>query len=245
MSIIARCTYPNPINNGALPPVPRPQDAPSLAPAQGDHVFGDVIGVIDNALAAVFGGGAVWRQRMRAYSVPLDEAWAGLAQLDLGHSGANQPLVARRGAAERDRHAHMFGGYSGRLQWQWCEIICAGFPAGGGGEDRRIGGRTKAWRSEVLKALDDVLDNLVDDTALRAYIANPGQERQANPATVFHDALSLARAQAVTAGLNGPGKARIEQVLRNYDSLRNAVLGLLDRFDTETRTFDPTTGRWS
>ncbi|OHX16160.1 hypothetical protein [Chromobacterium sphagni] len=213
MSLIVHCAYQNPINGGILPAVPQVAQSPRLAPAQGDHVFGDVVGVVGNALTEIFGGGVNWQNRMRAYNANLAAQWTGLTQVDLGHTGAHPPVVARQGAPEVDRHAHMFGGYGNRLQWYWCEVVCAGFQ--GGIEDRRVGGKTQAWKNQVMGAFDEVINNLVDETALRAYIANPGQTRQADPNSVLHTPVSLARATAIANGLNGPGKARIQQILGN------------------------------
>lgn len=241
MPIIPNCNQPNPMG-AALPAAPVAAAAPNLAPAQGDHVFGDVVGVIGNALAAVFGGGANWPQRMAAYNATLAELWNGLTQVDLGHAAHGAPVVARAGAPEQDQHAHMFGGYANRLQWQIAEIVCAGYA--NGAEVRRVGGATTAWRNAVLGALDDLLTVLVDDTALRAYIPNPNAIRQA-AAGVVHPPISLATATATAAALNGPGRANVQAILTRYGSLRGSVDGLLRRFDGPVKQLNPANNSWA
>jgi hypothetical protein len=129
MPLLAGCQYPNPVA-AALPVPPVAGAAPNLAPAQGDHVFGDVIGTIGTALQLIFGGGANWNNRMRAYSPILEVLWDGLANANFGHGG-HAPTVARHGAPEPDEHAHVFGGYAVRLQWTLCEFVCTGFLPGG------------------------------------------------------------------------------------------------------------------
>lgn len=241
MPLIQECIYQNPVA-AALAPAPVAGAAPALAPAQGDHLFGDVVGTIETALQLIFGGGALWRNRMQTYNSTLRTIWDGLGTVDLGH-GANPPIVQRNGAAEPDEHSHMFGGYSVRLQWNLCEVVCAGFV--NQAETRRVGGSVRAWKSNVLSSFDDLMNHLVDSTALAFYIATPNQIRQANAGVVRHAPMSLANAIVFTNGHNGPGKARVARVLTAYGGLRSAVSGLLDRFDGAVRTFNVATGAWT
>jgi hypothetical protein len=242
MPLIAGCTYANPVG-AALPAQPNAIAAPPLAPAQGDHLFGDVVGTIETALQSIFGGGERWQTRMRNYSAILDSLWAGLTAIDLGH-GANPPVVQRNGAPEPDEHAHMFGGYSRRFQWHLCEIVCTGFV--NGQESRQIGGSTVAWKNNVLAGFDDLLANLVDSTALAFYINTPRAIRAANPAAVRHPTHSLAVARTYANNNPGrPGQARVLQVVTAYDSLRGSLDGLLYRLDGPTKKLDPATNTWS
>ena len=240
MPLIAGCPHANPIA-GALPAQPIALAAPPLAPAQGDHLFGDVVGTIETALQSIFEGGALWRTRMRNYSTTLDSLWAGLTTIDLGH-GVNPPIVQRNGPPEPDEHSHMFGGYSRRFQWHLCEIVCAGFV--NGQESRRIGGSTRAWKNDVLASFDDLLDHLVDSTALAFYINTPNAIRAANPPAVRHPIHSLAVARTYANNNLGPGTARVLPVLAAYDSLRRSLDGLLYRLDGPTKILNAATNTW-
>jgi hypothetical protein len=234
MPLIQGCTYNNPVCP-ALPAPPVATGATLTAPGQGDHVFGNVLGAIETALQTIFGGGQDWDTRMRNYNVNLETVWNGLKRVDFGH-GANPPIVYRAGADEPDEHAHVFGVYSQRLQWKLCEIVCTGFAPG---EVRRIGGATPAWKTSVLESFGELMDSLVDNTAIVQYITTlPNTIRAANPVMVRHTPMSLANARVYAANHNGPGKNRVTQVLNAYGSLHESVRGLLDRFDGSIRTLN-------
>jgi len=244
MPLLSDCdaTFQNPFGQ-AIPAAPNILLAPALAPNQGDHVFGDVLGTIETALQRIFGGGQVWPTRMENYSSLLSNVWTGLQAVDLGH-GAAAPLVTRAGAAETDQHSHMFGGYSARLQWEMAEIVCTGFAPNGGGERRRIGGYKKSWKKAVLKRFDELMNNLVDSTAIAFYIATPNAIRNSNANTV-HAPWSLAHAVQQVTPMNGPGKGTITPVLDRYDSLRNSIDGLIGRFELPTRSLNVNNNTWA
>lgn len=242
MPLIQGTGFVNPIAAG-MPAIPNPTLAPNLAPAQGDHIFGDVLGAVETAFQAIFGGGAAWVSRMGSYNSTMRATWEGFGVVDYGH-GALPPIVNRQGAAEPDEHAHVFGGYSQRLQWILCEITCAGFGPGGAGEVRKIGGYSKKWKKEVLRHFDDLLDHLVDSSALHFYIPTPTTIRNANPAQVRHNPISLAAANLYTTNTNGQGKARVQTVLTSYDTLRNSFEGLIGRFDGSTKTLNIVNDTW-
>ncbi len=242
MSLITGCTYANPAG-AALPILPVAAAAPSLAPAQGDHLFGDVVGTIETSFQLIFGGGANWTVRMRNYNSMLQVLWNGLSGVDFGH-GNNPPLVNRNGLPEPDEHSHVFGGYSSLLQWNLCEIVCTGFPPEGG-ESRRIGVASRAWKTAVLSSLDKLLNHLVDSTAIAFYIATPNAIRNANPGAVRHVPMSLTNAVTYAATHNGPGKNRVTQVLTTYQILRNSVTGLLDRFEGSEKVLNYPQDTWT
>lgn len=244
MPLIRNSPYNNPIAL-ALPAAPNPALAVNLAPAQGDHLFGDVLGTIETALQNIFGGGAAWTARMSAYNATMRTVWDGMQLVDYGH-GALPPVVNRAGATEPDEHAHVFGGYSQRLQWQLCEIVSTGFnPPPIGGEVRSIGGYSRAWKNSVLENLDELLAHLVDDTALRFYIATPNAIRAAAPLAVRHVAVSLAAANAYAAAHAGPGRARVQAVLLPYANLRSSVEGLISRFEGNIKTLNTVNDTWA
>ncbi len=237
MPLLPGCTFNNPINNGQIPAVPDPRQAPNLAPNQGDHVFGDVIGTVQTSLQNIFGGGAEWVNRFQGFSQPAFEQWQAFNRFDLGHTGNNQPIMQRNGAPEPDEHAYVFGIYSQRFQWSFCEIVCAGFVAGL--ESRQIGGGSSAWRTSVMSRFDDVLKRLVDQTALTAYLQAPQNIRQADPINVRHPVISLQEARDLanlTNQSNSQSKNRILQIYGNFHSARANLEGMLMRFDGPTRT---------
>lgn len=226
-----QCNYNNPTNI-AMPAIPLLAGAPMLAPAQGDHVFGNIIGSLETSLQDIFGGGAGWLNRLQAWNSVAHSLWVGISQMDIGHNGINEPCVNRNGMPETDQHAHMFGGYANRLQWQLTEIVCSGFLVGGGGEDRTIFRGTRTWRQRTMGHLDALLTVLVDQTALTAYMNNPNQVRNA-AAGVVHNPISLTVASNQANLHNGPGSARIRQICSNIKTARNSIEGFLMRFDSQ------------
>ena len=238
---LLKTTNRNPVA-AVLPPVPAPGGATPLAPAQGDHVFGDVVGVIETALKAIFGSEAGLEGRIAGYNPTLATVWTGLKGVDFGH-GPQQPVVQRQGSPEPDEHAHMFGGYGLRLQWWLAEIVDTGFR--NGVTERKVGGATRAWANQVKGAVNDLLANLVDETALTAFVQAPRTVRPAQPAQVRHPAISLTRAGALVDRLQGPGKAAAQAVLTRYATVPNAVTGLIDRLEGSVRSFDHRTNKWT
>jgi len=236
MPLVQSCPTAN-IMGATLPPIPAPTVATRTQPTQGDHVLGDVIGAMTTAMQAIFGGGAIWLQHLSSYNQILERPWLDLSRLDLGHA-LNAPIVGRNDFKEYDQHAHMFGIYSARLQWTLCEIVCLG--DGLTGQARIIAGATRAWKSAVMAALDDLLNHLVDETALHAYIRNPTAIRHGN-ITTQHRAISLAAAIAYTGANHGIGKARVAEILANYSQLRPSVAEILARFHDRKKIFNPTT----
>lgn len=241
MSLVTGCAYNNPAG-AVLPAQPAAAAAPNLAPNQGDHVFGDVAGTIGNAFGHVFGGGALVPTRINNYNSVLASTWQGFAAANFGHAG-NPPVVNRQGAPEPDEHAHMHGGYSQRLQWQICEIVCAGHA--NGAEVRMIAGLKSTWRNAVLASLDEYFNHFVDETALQFYLASPNAIRQANPAGVRHRAISLAAAHLYVTNNNGPGKASLQTVITNLQTVPGQLRGMLDRFSGSLKTLNPVNNTWA
>lgn len=229
------------IGAAAAPAVPAAAGAPNLAPLQGDHIFGDALGVIGNAFQDVMGGGALWQARFRGFNEDVARLWAGQAARNMGH--ADHTFVANRhGAAEPDQHAHMFGGYSARLRWQIVEIGRIDNAT----QNRQINGRTNAWKRHVMGALEDLLDHAVDDTALRYFLANGPGNRAADAANVVHQAISLRAAGDICDNANHAGRrAQVQGILTAYGSLPGALRGILDRWPVGTRTFNHATDTWA
>jgi len=228
----------NPINGGAEPPVPNRQNAGQEAPQQGDHVFGDTIGAVRNALMRIVGGGQVWETRLEAYSGPAREAWNTLYARDLGHA-ANPPLVHRQGAPETDEHSYMFGRQALRFQFAMCELVCQRQ-----GQPQRIGGATRRWRSKVMGEFDTLMTVLVDGTALDALLAHPNQVRQADPANIRHPAISKQAAQDRAANGHGNNAARILNMCGAYALARNDLETIIFRFAPGLMMWDDMNDRW-
>lgn len=237
---LLRTTNRNPVSP-ILPQTPAAASATPEAPAQGDHVFGDILGAIRTALEKIFGSGLGLDGRIAAYNKTLSPLWTGMQSLDLGH-GPQQPVVQRRGLAEPDEHAWMFGGYARILQWRMAEIVDTGFA--GGARVLRIGGATNLWKRQVKSALEDLLLHSIDETALRAYVQAPGTIRQANPAQDRHRAISPNQALMILGQIQGPGRAGIQGVLGRWGMLPNSVMGLIDRLDGPTQKFDYLLNGW-
>jgi hypothetical protein len=229
MPLNPHCSAHNPVS-ATMPAVPTTIGLQATANDQGDHVFGDVLGTISNGLMAIFGGGQNWQQRMNAYNTVLTSIWSDLSRLDYGH-GANPPIVARTPAgaagAEIDQHATVFGGYARRLQWQLAEVVCIG-----ANDIRSIGADAaamKAWRTAVLARFDDLMNHLVDRTALVAFLANGSAARTASHNEV-HAAIALTAAKALVPA-NGAGHAAaLAAPLASFGHLRDNFSALLDRF---------------
>lgn len=229
------------IGGAAVPAVPAVAAAPSLAPMQGDHLFGDALGVIGNAFQDLMGGGALWQTRFSAFDGDVARLWAGQAARNMGH--ADHTFVANRnGAAEPDRHAHMFGGYSARLRWQITQIG----QLDAASQNRQIDGVSSPWKRAVMSALEDLLDNCVDETALRYFLAHGAGNRAANPGGVNHDAISIRAAGDITDAANHAGrKAQVQGMLTALGSLPNSLRGIIDRWPLATRTYTHATGVWT
>ncbi len=230
---ISTCQFRNPVGND--PPVPIPDQALALAPIQGDHVFGDIIGMIQTALQNIFGGGQNWINRFQSYNMSAYMNWISLSGLNLGHAGVNEPLVTRQGVAEIDQHAYCFGRFSERFQWAFCEIVCSGYNQGV--EQRTIFVGNKSWRRNVMGRFDGVLDNLVDSTALTWYFHHPNQIRQAAN-DVIHQPISLQVARQQATVLHNNRSARVIQICQNIDNARASLEGLLMRFSSVKATWD-------
>lgn len=235
-----KCTNPS---NRKLPAVPIPTGAVQLIPDH-DHLFGDVIDAINTALQKIFGGTTLWKTRMEYFNPVLATIWCGLGNVDLGHSNGSDISTARTIGSEIDEHAHMFGYYAARLQWHLCEIVCTACDNKectnyGRGNEHMISGATRAWKKNVLTSYDDVIENLVDSTALDFYIKTPDGKRK-TAVNIRHPTISLAAARAyVNAnGTHRGATARVNQVLDRFVSLRGTFEGFLERFDGSTKTFN-------
>lgn len=227
MPIDPKCSCKNPVG-ATKPTIPNANTAPSEAPKQGDHVFGDVLGMMRSALQTVFGGMHDWDKVLQSWNQGVFETWQQISGLDFGH-GAQPPLGHRTGLAEPDEHSLLFGAYAAQFRWTFCEILCECAT-----QPYAISGATRAWKAAVLAALQRVLDHAVDETALDAYIRAPTQTRQGNPNAVRHTPISLAVARARVGTLNGNAtvKRRVLEVLDRLDATKEYLRGLLDRWPT-------------
>ncbi len=243
MPLIKGCSGSNPIREeggggGANEPgAPDETQAVNSNPGQGDHVFGTVASTIETALQRIFRAGQGWEVRMGKYDTTMKMSWNELESLDLGHSA--DPPVANRTGVEIDEHNVVFGGYSRRLQWKLCEIVC--IENNNGTWKYRVGGYTRQWEADVLLRLDDVLEHLVDSTALRDYLHKQGAKRKLDQGEVGrrHAAVSLTTAEEITNAFTGGNvkateKSRIVEICggNNMGRVRNILRTILQRFES-------------
>ena len=231
MPLVDNCNQANTFQ-AAIPAAPLAAGAMALAPMQGDHIFGDVLGVVGNGFQDIFGGGAAWQNRFASFDNMAAMLWAGQAARNLGH-GNHEFISQTAGAPEMDRHAHMFGGYAARLRWQICEIVCV-HPAG----TRIVGRMQNRWKRQVMAALGDVFNNFVDETALQHYLANGNGVVRNAAAGVNHDAISLNAASAIAAANGGPRSAGTVAMIDTIKRFEFALRGILDRWPTTDKFWD-------
>lgn len=182
--------------------------------------------------------------RMRYYNPTLFTLYRSLNALDLGHlrvrGGGNLPIVADRPRGrngplpEEDNHSRYFGEHSRNLPWQICEIVAVRY------EIRKIGGSTKAWKSEVMRRFDTLIAGLVDETALRRYL---GLNLPLND-PITHQPISTLAAGEVTiealplAPEREAERMRITSVIRNVSFARHCLVAMLLRLDGPIRRLE-------
>jgi hypothetical protein len=216
-----------------------------------DHVFGAVVPAIEGAFKNIFGAGENWKQRMHDFNPNLATLWGSLCTIDFGHG--LQPPVVKRTNDETDQHAYAFGWYVQRLQWQLCEIVCTNNVIGNS-EERSISPATQGWKIAVKHELAGVMNNLVDETALKLYInntqnakpqpkksqANKPQRNKAlatNPTAeiaipeVLHPPMSFAAARTYASSVNSDRARRVMEILGKFVLIPELMDELLNQFD--------------
>lgn len=244
---------------GGRPETPVQGAGPQNAPRQGDHVFGNIVGVLTTGLSAIIGGGQLWigvpNGRFNQDVFDADGApapaktftwhkalqhWGAITALDLGH-GAAGPMIGRAGGYhENDNHSLMFGGYSSIFLWRFCEIGARnGNSVNIGSESPRQG---TAWVSSVLTAYDRTMRYLVDSTALVAFLANVNPRPQPQqPAP--HTAISKVQANRNAAG-PGAAAVRVRTICHNFDLARWELRQMLEAMSRINIYWDNTADRW-
>lgn len=224
------------------PPNMGPGD--KACPAQGDHVFGDIVNVLKTGLMEIVGGGQEWigsggRFNKDVYdngaTHPLKtftwhkalRHWQNITLLDLGHSPG--PAIGRVGSyLEPDNHSRMFGGYARILQWDLCEIGAKGRSGFNciGSESRQAG---EHWVRTVLSSYDKTMRYLIDSTALEAYLKNGETNRPQPSKEAPHTAISKEKATK-DAGHSTQNSHcnRIRTICNNFDLARWELRQMLE-----------------
>ena len=242
---------------------------PMLHPAQGDHVFGDIAGVIRTGLMSIIGGGRMWggddgypgRFGSDVYDPktnllhPLKTylwqralaQWVTFRTLDLGHTD-NAPVVRRNpNVYEPDNHSLMYGGYAARFQWELCEI---GY---NDGVNFSIGSTSPRqgmnWVGRVMASFNTMMEFIADKTALTAYMAGLSvRQIQSNANLAPHTAISLAavRKQIISLSNHQVGDQinRIRQICDNFDNARFALKQMLEAMQYINIYWDNNQGHW-
>lgn len=244
MPINMACPVPNPLGYAIAAP-PDARRAEKLTAGQGDHVFGDLITMIRASLETVLGSARDFDARFEAFDraggTRARTHWQQLSVLDLGHNGREEPLVFRdRDVAEWDEHSYVFGVYTARFQWQFCEVVCTRAGEDPTVESRQVGvlGGDSEWRRQVMARFDETTEFLVDHTALRAWLKDHKALRRAGDEKERHPVISLAAARALaTSQTFAAGRIR-----RVFDACQGARLELeqmLPHLDTPSRRWQP------
>ncbi len=224
----------------ALPLPPVRERAP-MQVAGLDYIFADVIGVISEAFAEVFGGGDAWRLRMSAYNLKMAQTWDAMTARDYGR-GDRQMAASRRSAGpEVHEQAHMFGGFAARFQWTLCEIVCASHDTGI--EVRHLGGANREWLAHVLTRFDEMMQFVVDATALEFFISQPYAVRFSD-SSVRHPPISLGATREFALTHPGPGSGTVQRLVAEHETLRANLSALVSGFG-DMKSLDAQTSAWS
>ncbi len=264
MSLIGNTTA-HPLGT-ACPKPPIRGNGARLSPTQGDHVFGDIIGVMRTGLMAIIGGGRSWGgdvgqpgrfgasvhdskgscedRRKTLLWTDVKRNWEIIRNLDLGHTAAEAPLVKReRDIPEYDDHSLMFGGYSSIFQWHLCEI---GYTESGsiliGSESSAQG---VAWARRVMGAYDQMLQYFVDSTALNSYLAGVAT-RNTEIGMARHMAISKMEADGLAkkSGGDADAKGKVITICNNCLLLRVSLNKILVGMHSLNISWDNTKNIW-
>ncbi|WP_374788727.1 hypothetical protein [Brucella oryzae] len=162
------------------PETPKTEGATALAPEQGDHVFGDIIGVVKGAIDDVRRHDKWNRPTLnnRDSIASFVKRCEHLYSMDMGHHSVQEnPMTQRTGPAELDEHSHMFGRRAEIVRWHIVNIMEEGF--------------TFYRYAKLRSEFDELIGVLIDETALEHYLKRRKEVRIANYSTVRHKAISV------------------------------------------------------
>lgn len=261
------CDYTNPMGAARpRPPDPRQQPGPQPAPAQGDHVFGNIANVIKNGLMAIIGGGQTWGGDVghpgRFGSPVFDQngtqnnlktggwvtalnQWAAIRDLDLGHTNPAQIVTRNPNIPEPDNHSFMFGGRAAIFRWDLCEIVCTD-----SNNAFTIGSQSPAqgadWVGKVISSYDNMMEVIVDQTALASHIAGLDSRVTNVNSLATHTAISRTTALGI---INAPGgnaarKGAIRQICDNFITARGYLNRLLVNISNINIYWNKHNARW-
>lgn len=221
---------------------------PSKAPAkQGDHVFGNIIDIMETWLQSIIGGKKYWSTRFTRTADPygcilnydnnfyiyreliksekwieIINIWERIQKMDLGHSSDAPVSSSKR--QEQDTHQYVFGHYAKIFLWDLGEI-------GGVLKDKIVIGSDTAdaaqrWIDTVRGSYTKMINLLVDETSLMRYL-----EKEIINTT--HKAISLLDTRSIINGSDKKAKLnkfeqKILAIINNFDELEPMMNRMLD-----------------
>ncbi|MBA8840191.1 hypothetical protein [Ochrobactrum sp. RH2CCR150] len=205
---------------GVCPPPPTDEGVPRLSPAQGDHVFGDIVGVVLGAVEDVRKNGNRDNPTLnnRDAIASFGRRIQDLKVMDLGHhANIENPKTQRKGAAELDMHSHYFGGQADRVRWHIVDIMEKGYTF-----DRYI---------RLSRELDRLLDVLVDETALKHYLYKVKECRDADANNTIHNAISVEAARSlIEKAPTSKNKDVVQSIIKRIDHFKWGFLQLIKNY---------------
>lgn len=235
MAIYRACEFPNPMDSDRIW-----RQAEGPPPRQGNHVFGDVIGMVETALEQVIGGDRGFSDRFLHFNQETFNLWERFRRLDLGHTAAG-PVVNETGPSGGDEHSDQFGRCSHDFQRAFCEVVCTGYSAG---LEVRIVGLTSvdsAWHNAVIRCYHEVVRHLVDQTALMTYLQTSGRGR---PIPRDHPAISLDAAKSIARESgNERARERIREFCDRFWEAEHCLSLMLEQIRHPARQLNQV-GRW-
>lgn len=185
-------------------------DAGRSLPRQGDHVFGNLNSIFNDALKDRFGGKQNWPKTMlEEKGGVLLSRWSSSKDIDLGHHFSQEnPKSYRAGMPEEDRHAHVFGLKSNKLKNIMAEIL-----------DK---GSTKRRVRRLNKAFDDIFEHAVDRDALEQYLSKDKSIR-GSKSKVLHEPISLKKASQIASASPSLKKNNINNIINNFYNYKDSI----------------------
>ncbi|WP_261843489.1 hypothetical protein [Aliamphritea ceti] len=148
-------------------------------PVQGDHIFGDIIGTIDNVMKRIFKTSMQneLEIRMNSYDNRLYEVYTTIIEMNCGH--LDETLISnRQRGQELDKHSYEFGKASYEFQKEL--YLISGELKSNTNETLIIGGSIR-WKYSVLDCYQKIMEVLIDETALKNFFkGNPKRETNEN-----------------------------------------------------------------
>jgi hypothetical protein len=146
---------------------------PVNCPGQGDHIFGDIKGVIWKALNKAFGGGAGGKNRVYIFNNnKVGVSWGRIEGKDYGHGQHGQtPFKTDRYKKEADNHSINFGGAMKSYYAAFDPIKNYTNDENNGIDFESNIDFLSEWKAGIGNILSNIIQNLIiDETAFCRYL---------------------------------------------------------------------------